>query len=311
MSEGGPEEARGGDAAGWLAGPATGSPLIPERVRTVVMTDPRGPAWLDSVPGLVEELARRWGLSLGRPLDHEGYTSAVVPGETRDGTAVVLKVGFPFMEDRDQAAGLRFWDGDPTVRLLAADEESGALLLERCVPGHSLRTRPAEERDRVLAGLLRRAWRPVGPGHAFRHLSELIDRWSAVTAEEEARWPDPGLVREGIASWRELSRPGPDDVLLVTDAHAGNVLAAEREPWLIIDPRPFVGDRAYDATRHLFDVRERLAADPAGFLRYWADLLGLDVVRVRAWAFARFAAEYSESDEWWRWAAGMARKVAP
>lgn len=73
--------------------------------------------------------------------------------------------------------------------------------------------------------------------------------------------------------------------------HAGKVLRAEREPWLVIDPQPFIGDPAYDATQHLFNCRARLRSDPDGTIRRIADLLEVDSQRVRLWTFARSAAE--------------------
>ena len=39
------------------------------------------------------------------------------------------------------------------------------------------------------------------------------------------------------------------------------------KPWLAIDPKPFVGDRAYDATQHLFNCRQRLLADADSTIR--------------------------------------------
>lgn len=285
--------------------------VVPARVRGLAEREPEGRAWLAGLPALVADLSRRWGLSLGPAFDHGGYTAVVLPAEREDGTPAVLKLSFPHMEGLDEAAGLRFWDGDPTVRLLEADDERHALLLERCLPGHDLRALPEPERDAVLAGLLRRLWRPASPRDGFRHLERMIAYWSEGTEADEARWPDPDLVREGLAAWRELARPGRDDVLLATDAHAGNVLAAQREPWLLIDPKPFVGDRAYDATQHLFDQRERLEADPSGFVRSWAALLDLDEARVRSWTFARYAAERRDDDEDWRRANDLARRLAP
>jgi streptomycin 6-kinase len=89
----------------------------------------------------------------------------------------------------------------------------------------------------------------------------------------------------------ELPRPSSDDVLLATDLHAGNVLQAQRGPWLVIDPKPFVGDRAYDATQHLFNCRERMLTAPDATIRRFADLLEVDDERVRLWMFARAAAE--------------------
>jgi streptomycin 6-kinase len=86
------------------------------------------------------------------------------------------------------------------------------------------------------------------------------------------------------------------EVLLATDLHAGNVLRAQREPWLVIDPKPFVGDPAYDVTQHLLNCDGRLHSDADGTIRRVADLLHLDHERVRLWTFARVAAE--PRDDW-------------
>ena len=85
-------------------------------------------------------------------------------------------------------------------------------------------------------------------------------------------------------------------MLLATDLHAGNVLRAQREPWLVIDPNPFVGDPTYDATQHLFNCAARLRADPDGMIRRFSGLLEVDPERVRLWTFARAAAE--SRDAW-------------
>jgi streptomycin 6-kinase len=85
-------------------------------------------------------------------------------------------------------------------------------------------------------------------------------------------------------------------VLLATDLHAGNVLRAQREPWLAIDPKPFVGDPAYDATQHLLNCEGRLLADAEGTIARVAGLMQLDPSRVRRWLFARLAAE--PRDDW-------------
>ena len=80
-------------------------------------------------------------------------------------------------------------------------------------------------------------------------------------------------------------------MLLCTDLHAENVLAARREPWLVIDPKPFIGDPAYDPVQHMLNCDERLATDPAGLSQRMASLLELDPERVRLWLFARCAHE--------------------
>jgi streptomycin 6-kinase len=143
----------------------------------------------------------------------------------------------------------------------------------------------------VISGLLRRLWRAPSTHYPFRPLSALTKYWSDETLAQIEQWPDPGLVREGLRLFTELPRSEPMELVLATDLHAGNVLRAEREPWLVIDPKPFVGDPAYDATQHLFNCSARLRSDPDGMIRSFANLLGVDHERVRLWTFARAAAE--------------------
>ena len=118
---------------------------------------------------------------------------------------------------------------------------------------------------------------------------------------------DPGLVRAGIALFRELPATADTQVLLCTDLHAGNVLAAAREPWLVIDPKPHVGDPAYDPLQHLLNCGERLHADPRGLARRMASLLDLDPDRVLSWLFARCVQESAECPA----LAEVARTIAP
>jgi streptomycin 6-kinase len=197
----------------------------------------------------------------------------------------------PHFEGAHEIQALRFWDGNPTVRLLEADVDLNAMLLEQCQPGSALRELPEGEQDVIVAGLLRSIWSRPAPPHPFRPLSAMMAHWAYETIAAVHKWPDAGLVQEGLRLFDELSRPSADDVLLATDLHAGNVLRAQREPWLVIDPKPFVGDRAYDATQHLFNCKDRILAAPDATIRRVADLLGVDDERIRQWMFARSAAE--------------------
>jgi streptomycin 6-kinase len=86
------------------------------------------------------------------------------------------------------------------------------------------------------------------------------------------------------------------------------VLRAQREGWLAIDPKPFIGDRAYDATQHLLNCRARLTSETTSTLRRCADLLEVDVERVRLWTFARVAA--APRDDWDDESLALARALA-
>ncbi len=118
----------------------------------------------------------------------------------------------------------------------------------------------------------------------------MADDWVVHAETQLAADPgrlDVGLAREGLALFRELSRTAPTEVLLFTDLHAGNVLAGGRRPWLLIDPKPYVGDPHYDVVQHLLNCNGSLQSDPSLLLSEVADLAGLDAERVRHWLFAR------------------------
>jgi streptomycin 6-kinase len=196
--------------------------------------------------------------------------------------------------------------------LLHATQDFGdtiALLIERCVPGTTLSVRPETEQDAVIASLLPRIWREPMPGHPFRMLEDMCETWADEFERKVATRPvdlDSGLAREGIALFRTLPTSAERRVLLCTDLHAENVLAAEREPWLLIDPKPYVGDPTYDPLQHLLNCGDRLRADPSGLARQMADLLGLDGDRLVLWLFARCVQE----SPGWPQLADIARRIA-
>jgi|TARA_Y100000310_G_scaffold286082_1_gene309965 streptomycin 6-kinase len=265
--------------------------FIPKWLVTAANRNPDGSTWLQVLPAAIEDLADRWSLSIEPPIEEEASCSWVARCTRHDGTQAVLKLGLPHREARHEIDGLAFWDGDPTVYLLERDVELNAMLLECCDPGTTLRTLPEEEQDEVIAGLLPRLWRAPPLPAAFRPLSEMITCWSDESRQQADNWPDRDLAEEGLRIYQELSDSATEQVLLATDLHAGNVLKAQREPWLVIDPKPFYGDPTYDATQHLLNCRDRLRDDPHGTIDRFSGLLGIDRERVRLWTFARLATQ--------------------
>ena len=131
--------------------------ILPEQLIANCRKMPERQEWLVSLPAMLEELTSRWSLRIDAPFDHADVTCSWVAAVLRaDGTPAVLKIGMPHMEGADEIHGLRFWNGDPTVQLLEADDERGAMLLERCLPGYMLRSEPEEKQDLVIAALLKR-----------------------------------------------------------------------------------------------------------------------------------------------------------
>jgi streptomycin 6-kinase len=266
---------------------------------------------LENLPETITRLAREWGLEVGPPFQPGGRTAWVAPVRTEGGRELVLKVAWRHDEAEQEADGLRVWDGRGSVRLAAdqALDDTWGLLIERCVPGTTLAGQPESEQDTVIGSLLRRLWLAPAPGQSFRPLAEMCRSWADQfeARAEEPECLDRGIVREGMALLRSLPAPGDTDVLLCTDLHAENVLAAEREPWLMIDPKPYVGDRTYDPVQHLLNGGGRLTADPVGRARAMADELGLDVERLLLWLFARCVEQSPRRPD----LAEVARRIAP
>ncbi len=272
-----------------------------EAMATYDPPDARRRAWVAALPGIVDDLAWRWELRLGRPFQPGGAGSWVAPAADAAGEHLVLKVGWRHGEALHEAEGLRVWDGRGSVRCLDAltVDDTSALLLEACEPGTPLaRVLPPAEQDVVVSGLLRRVWIEPPPGHPFRPLAGMCAWWAeefedkhAAAGRAGAGVLDAGLAREGIELFRELPATAHGQVLLCTDLHPENVLAARREPWLVIDPKPYVGDPAYDLLQHMLNFPERLAGDPGGFADRMAGLCEVDGDRVRQWLFARCVQE--------------------
>jgi streptomycin 6-kinase len=285
---------------------------MPSSLAAAAGEGPRG-AWLERLPAQIEAVADRWSLSLEDPFEPGGQTAWVAPAHSPDHGDVVLKVGFRHMEAEDEAVGLRAWEGDGVIRVFADErlnERTTALLLERCRPGTTLAERPEEEQDVVITTLLQRLWRAPADLTPFRPLRVMCDYWADSFERKVAMGTihvDGGMAREGADLFRSLPDGATRRVLLCTDLHAENVLASERQPWLVIDPKPFVGDPTYDALQHLLNCGGRLQADPHGLAGRVAGLLGLDPERLLLWLFARLVVDAAT----WPWALGVARRLRP
>ena len=253
-----------------------------------------GQEWLAALPRLVSELAERWSLEVGAPYQPSGYTSLALP-VTRHGAPYVLKVRIPDEWSAGAAAALRHYAGRGIVALADEDEERWALLLERCDPGTPLLDQPDDEATAVVAALARELWAPPPEGHTFRLLADDAAGW--LTVVRGSRHLSARVRDEAVEALEWLIADPLPPVVLHTDLHAGNVLRAQRRPWLAIDPKGAVGDPAFDLApviRHLATpglVARRLAIV--------CEVTGLGAARVRAWALVK-CAEGAE----WSYAAG-------
>jgi len=256
-----------------------------------------GRQWLRQLPTCVQALADRWSLRLEPPYE-ESNVSIVFPVALADGSPAVLKVQFPHRESEHEAAALRCWNGQGAVRLLAHDPTHHALLMERCEPGSPLSGIDAAEALRVLADLLPRLW--MCADQPFRPLRDECMGWAKQLPSSWERAGRPfevELLEAALQALEFLRETHGEPVLLHQDLHAGNVLRAEREPWLVIDPKPLVGEREFSlapiirgqelghSRKHVVHRLDKLTT-----------ALGLNRERARLWALGQTLAWAFEGD---------------
>lgn len=257
--------------------------------------------WLERVPELVAECVEEWELELGEPYEAGAAGYAVRAGLT-DGKPAVLKVIYPHREAEHEADALELLGGNGAVRLLARDDARSAMLLERCEPGTALAENGGETALDVLVELLPRHWVRAGePFHTLAEeaawwIDELPEQW-----EQSGRAIERRLVDTAVDALRSLSESQGEQVLLNQDLHGDNVLAAEREPWLVIDPKPLVGEREFAVAPIVrsFELGPS-KTDVLYRLDRLTSELGLDRERARGWTIGQtmawaFDSDYSET----------------
>jgi streptomycin 6-kinase len=254
---------------------------------------PSGSTWAAALPRLLAEALDAWDLTPAGPA-RTGWSAVVVPVE-RAGEPLALKVAWPHNEARDEALVLRHWDGDGAVRLVAADPSRGALLLERLDAERDLRSLDTDSACEVIGGLLTRLHRPAPP--QLRRLSEYArHHCDAVVAQ---RSPLPRRMQERALGLLDdlVSDPACDATLLHTDLHYENVLAAEREPWLAIDPHALAGHPAFELQPVLRNRKDELGTGSAfrwsvrRRIEVVCDAAGIDQDDARAWCYVAGAIE--------------------
>jgi streptomycin 6-kinase len=222
-----------------------------------------------------------------------GYLALVVP-VLRGDARYALKVSWLDHETVNEAAALALWNGDGAVRLLDADGAAGALLLEWLDPRRCLAEADLSVAVPTAGRLLRRLAVPVPaewpappvPGlrqWALDLAAELPGRWRATG--RPFPWRHLNAAVEGAAALA----PRAGGLLANRDMHYQNVLAGEREPWLVIDPKVMRGDAEFGLAPLLWR-RLNEAGGPAGLRRRFdalVDEAGLDAELARGWTLLR------------------------
>ncbi|MFG2765967.1 aminoglycoside phosphotransferase family protein [Streptomyces rubiginosohelvolus] len=269
---------------------------IPQRLVASYATGfgEEGRAWIAGLPALAADLLERWQLRRDGGV-RSGQASLVLPVLRRDGTRAVLKLQLPREETTAALIGLRTWNGDGMVRLLDHDPASSSMLLERLDGARTLASIDDDDVAMgILAGLHARLVAVPAP-QGLRGLGEVAAAMLEQVPQVVTHLTDPAdrdLLRGWASAVAELADE-PGDRLLHWDLHYDNVLAAQREPWIAIDPEPLAGDPGFDLWPALDSRWDDVVAkgEPLCVVRRRFDLLtdtlGLDRARAAGWTLGR------------------------
>ena len=271
--------------------------IIPETFARFMVTlyGEEGRAWIERLPAMLAACERRWNITIEPPFDDLSF-HYVAPAVCADGTPVVVKASPPNGEFAHQFEALRLFDGRGMVRLLASDATDKVMLLERLLPGTRLTTVENDEKAiSIAASVMRQIWRPAPEQHPF----PTVQDWGRGFTRLRAHYgggsgPFPAaLLERAERLFAELSASMAAPMLLHGDLHQENILAAQRQPWLAIDPKGLIGEPAYETGAVLRNALspalpiQQLGRILARRVDQLAGELGLDRARVRDWGLAQ------------------------
>lgn len=261
---------------------------------TIIREGDEGREWIDALPNLVESLCNQWNLIVDGPPMH-GYLGLVIPARRRD-EPCVLKVSWIDESTVEEEIALAAWNGQGAVRLLDAQPNLGALLLERLDSQRSLNNVGIAEAVDIAGRLLRRLSIQAPTGLRSLHtVTQTLHRTLPERWERYGR-PMPHRLLEQACD-RAIQLGASTQSLLVNyDLHYIDVLASKREPWLVVDPKVVVGDPEFGVAQLLWCRLEDMQAQ-GGLDRHFRMLTEaamLDFERARSWTLVRCV-------DYWLW----------
>ncbi|MFF2573190.1 aminoglycoside phosphotransferase family protein [Streptomyces sp. NPDC058084] len=253
-----------------------------------------GRAWISGLSTLAANMLERWNLERDGTV-RAGEASLVLPVLRPDSTPAVLRLQMPRQETTAALIGLRTWNGRGMVRLLDHDPMSSSMLLERLDGARTLASINDDDVAMSTLAELHARLIAVPAPRGLRSLGDIAYEMLDRVPQAIMKLVDPvdrQLLRSWAAAVTELAGE-PGDRMLHWDLHYDNVLAAQREPWIAIDPEPLAGDPGFDLWPALNsrwdDIVEK--GDTLHIVRrrfdLLTDILDLDRARATGWTLGR------------------------
>jgi streptomycin 6-kinase len=198
-----------------------------------------GCEWLPRLPYILAQCRGKWGLGEGVmcPTMRMNYIEFTT---TAAGEPVALKVGVPQAELFTEMEALHLYDGRGAARLLDADRELGAMLMQHLQPGTMLwQLGDNRKETKIAASIMRELPVSTPSTHNLPIFSQWVERAFRLT--RTARDPQERMPRDLIdraeKAFKEIARNTTGNVMLHGDLHHENILFDEESGWLPSIPR--------------------------------------------------------------------------
>ncbi len=257
-----------------------------------------GAKWLEELPGFLRDMALKYNLTELTPFPSLTYN--YVASGFQKGVPVILKRSMDTAGLAREAMALRCFKDRGTVTAIA--EEPGMLLLERAVPGTSLKSffpHKDEESIQIACSLMQRLHRSAIPqNHPFPHIRDWLKALDTATCIPESSLQKAKKMRDFLLQTRGA------DTLLHGDLHHDNILWQGND-WVVIDPKGVIGERAFEVAAFIRNpIPELLHHVDApnsiqGRVTRFAELLELPYQRILDWCFVQavLAWVWAEEDQ--------------
>lgn len=236
---------------------------LPEKFvkNTLEVCPESGEKWFNDLPQIIESLSEKWQMKVEKPFENLSY-NYVAPCICADGNEAVLKIALPLNNPEffNEAKYLQIQDGDGAVKVLNFDKELRAMLLEKLNPGKHLKEIFAGNEQsavEVTADLIKKNRRKASADSEFILLEVWFENFFKRARNTE-------FPREYLKHTEEIFyefNNSSQKFLLHGDLHHENILSAEREPFLVIDPKGIVGELGFETGAFLNNHASWLAGD--------------------------------------------------
>jgi len=217
-----------------------------------------GEDWLQTLESRVTDIANRWRLKLQEPVTNLSY-NYVIHVIDQNNDPYILKLGLPGFDFENEIRTLQLYNGEGCAKLVKADAEQGAMLLEKLQPGTML---CAETDEEVVIQTFCRVWKQIRRPLPVKGDFPTVLNWATAFAKYNSNYeandgPIPNdWVEMASGFLHEIQQSSINSELLHGDLHHENILLSTDRGWLAIDPKGVAGSPYFDVVsfmiNHLF-----------------------------------------------------------